>query len=361
LIRPGLSVIAEEEFSASLTRKGIPHATVESFPPALWPTLGAERVIVARHRGSFLRPCPATPSYNCCGLNIFHFGQGCLLDCSYCVLKSYLATRATTLFGNVDEGLATLEEALKRLPGDLPGFESAFPPGSAPRSFRFTTGEFTDSLLYDEKWGLSKRLIELFRRYPPATLELKTKTASVDRLLRLDHGGRTVISFSVNAPQIAATAERRAPSLAARLEAAARVTRAGYKVGFHFDPIVHFPGWEGGYRETAESLFAKIDPSRVAWISLGCLRYPPSQKKVPTADWPGHFSRGEFILGGDGKERYPRPLRLLMYRTVLGFLAPRLSPRTVVYLCMESGRMWRDLFGSDPGGAGLVQMFRQKF
>jgi len=38
------------------------------------------------------------------------------------------------------------------------------------------------------------------------------------------------------------------------------VSRKGYPLGFHFDPIISHEGWERGYEETVLQLFKQIDP-----------------------------------------------------------------------------------------------------
>jgi spore photoproduct lyase len=279
-------------------------------------------------------------------------------------LEAYLGTEALVLFANVEKGLWELKKVLATLKtplnADPENFQKAIP-DKYPRSYRFCTGEFTDSLLFDNETRLSEKLILLFAESYPATLELKTKTANVDHLLPLKHNGRTVISFSINAPIIARLEEPHAAPLKARFEAASKVAAAGYKVGFHFDPICYFPGWEKSYAECVNMLFSALAPSSLAWISLGCFRYLPKLKPIMLKKTKGTLFNSEFILGADGKARYPRPLRYLLYRTLLDLLTPHLSPQTVVYLCMESGRIWSDLFGYDPGTEGLTAMFQRPF
>ena len=34
-----------------------------------------------KHKGAFVKACPGTPQYLCCGLEILHIGQGCPMDC----------------------------------------------------------------------------------------------------------------------------------------------------------------------------------------------------------------------------------------------------------------------------------------
>jgi spore photoproduct lyase len=354
-----MEILSEEEFTGDELLKDLPHGTTASLPPSSWKNYDRNSLLISRHKGSFLRPCPATPLYNCCGLNIFHFGQGCPISCSYCILSSYLGSEASILFGNIKDGLLALEDNLRLLSHDRETFKTLSPDPN-PRSYRFCTGEFTDSLLFEPITSLSIKLVNLFRSYPPAILELKTKTANIDGLLDLDHGGRTVISFSLNSPEISQKEEARAASLKERLAAAAKVITRGYRVGFHFDPIIRYPGWEKGYGKTIELLFKIIDPQSIAWISLGCFRYLPPLKPIMIRKGASHLFREEFVKADDGKMRYPRPLRLLMYRTLLDFLSPKLSPKTIVYLCMESGRLWKDLFGFDPGTPGLTEMFQKE-
>ena len=313
--------------------------------PADYPRFGRNDLLLTRHRGDFVKPCPGTLNYNCCGLQIFHFGLGCTLGCRYCILEAYLGTEAQVLFGNVEEGLADLVELLDH--------------DSAP-PLRYCTGEFTDSLLLDRRTGLGSRLVEIFSRRT-AVVEFKTKTDQVDHLLNLDHRGHTIISFSVNAPAICQTEESCATPLEARLKAARKVAEAGYPVGLHFDPLIFHPGWEGGYERTTELIGDYLTGYPVAWVSLGAFRYLPSLKEVMLSHHPTTFIYdGEFILGGDGKMRYPRPLRTGLYRHLKKALGRVLSPDTTIYMCMESSRLWRDVFGTDPGTEGLTGLLDKR-
>ena len=347
----GLRLRLEEEFrrtalSENLARTLTPQS-LEPLGPADYPAFGRGDLLVTRHRGGFVKPCPGTLNYNCCGLTIFHFGLGCTIGCRYCILEAYLGTQALVLFGNVDEGRAELETVLKRPPAERP--------------LRFCTGEFTDSLLLDKRSGLAASLVELFAGAESAVLELKTKTDHIDHLLNLKHKGRTVISFSVNAPDICRKEESGAAPLEARLKAARRAAAAGFPVGLHFDPLIVHPGWEAGYVRTCRMIGEHLAGAEVAWVSLGCFRYLPSLKEVMLVRHPDtSIYDGEFILGGDGKMRYPRPLRTRMYRLLLKALREVLPPRTVIYMCMESPRVWCDVFGHDPATEGLTAMLDRR-
>jgi DNA repair photolyase len=348
---PARRLYLEEEFSgdprADRLGRGLRASLISPVAPADYPSFGPGDLLVTRHRGAFVKPCPATLNYNCCGLQIFHFGLGCTLGCRYCILSAYLGTEALVLFGNVAQGLEELKALLRLDPAERPK--------------RFCTGEFTDSLLLDRRSGLAAELIELFAQSDAALLELKTKTDYIDHLLKLDHRGHTVISFSVNAPDICRLEEGRAAPLTARLAAARRAAEAGYPIGLHFDPIIQHPGWAEGYARSAELIGRYLAGARVAWVSLGCFRYLPSLKEVMLARHPDtDIYDAEFISGGDGKMRYPRPVRTRLYRAVAAALESVLPPSTVVYMCMESSRVWLDVFGRDPGTEGLTARLDQR-
>jgi spore photoproduct lyase len=274
-------------------------------------------------------------------------------------LAAYLGSEAVIRFGNLNQALIELAGILKTIEeAESDRLPTAWP---AERSYRFCTGEFTDSLIYDQQFGVSQRLIQLFRDQTKSCLELKTKTADLERLMELDHGGRTVLSFSVNAPAIAESLEPLAAPLISRLAAAGRAASFGYPIGLHFDPIVHHQGWRAGYGATIDLIDQFVPWDRIAWISLGCFRYlAPLKNALLTAN-PSELFNEEFTRGHDGKLRYPRPLRQLLYQGLLERLRPHLDPRTTVYLCMESSRMWLDLFGFDPTTLNLTNRFREPF
>lgn len=329
-----------------LSRKIPPVGREESIPPASYSEYGPDELLLASHQGAFLKPCPATNVYNCCGLWIFHFGLGCNLGCRYCILEAYLGSESLVLFGNVGRGLLEMEELLKKNPSRRP--------------LRFCTGEFTDSLLLDRYTGLSAKLVALFKEASGAVLELKTKTSHIGGLLKLNHGGRTVISFSVNAPFICRTEEGRAAPLEKRLQAAKLLAEAGYPLGLHFDPLVLHPGWEDGYRETLGMISHYLGSAEMAWISLGCFRFLPHLKEQALKKYPQtKMFNPEFIIAADGKARYPRPIRVLMYR-FLSRPLQALFPRAALYMCMESPQVWRETFNTDPGREGLKKLLDRR-
>jgi spore photoproduct lyase len=283
-----------------------------------------------RHKGAFIKPCPGTPEYVCCGLEILHIGQGCPMDCRYCALQVYVNRPVMEVFVNVDDMLGALAGWL-----DL----------NHARFHRICTGEFTDSLALDPLTGLSRKLVDFFASYDNASLEIKTKTDFVGNLVEVNPGRRVILSFSMNAQAISGTEEIRAASLSARLVAAARAQKRGYRVGFHFDPIIPFAGWQEAYGRTVDAIFESIPPSAVAWISLGVLRFVPQLKETVLQRFGAvPYFHDAFAPGLDGKSRLFVDRRIEVYR-VLAARIRRHSPDTRIYLCMESPHVWRESLG----------------
>jgi spore photoproduct lyase len=301
---------------------------------------GKRRMVLQRHRGSFLKHCPAgTSGLVCCNYLVVNLASNCPFDCSYCFLQEYLAdNRPLRVFTNIDEALAEIGEIVRARPD---------------RPFRIGTGELTDSLALDRLTGLSRRLVPYFAELPNATLELKTKSAEIGELLNLDSRGRTVVSWSVNAPAIVEREEHGTATLAERLDAARRLTNAGYRVGFHFDPLVEHEGWEDGYGAAVRDVFASVPHAAIAWISLGSLRLTAGlERRIRGRGGAQPILGGELVAGPDGKSRVWLGLRMRMYRFVASLIREA-APEVPTYLCMEKAGVWDRVMGEMPSDRAL--------
>ena len=317
-------------------RSGSNFSAAKHAPHSL--TNGKKHLVLCKNRGRFLKPCPATREYRCCDYQVLNVGMNCPMDCVYCILQAYLNNPWLSFFVNTDDLLAELATAFTE----------------TPQTFRrIGTGEFTDSMALDRVTGLSRILIEFFKDTPNAVLELKSKAVALDNLKHSEHGGRTIMAWSLNSPEIMAKEELRTATLDQRLAAAAQCAAWGYKLAFHFDPLIYHPGWKEGYKETIDRLFAAVPAASVVWISMGALRFLPALKGIASGRFPtSRFFHEEFILGLDNKFRYFRPLRTEMYRHMAHHLSRYLAPDTCLYFCMESDEIWRDVFGFTPEEKG---------
>jgi spore photoproduct lyase len=197
--------------------------------------------------------------------------------------------------------------------------------------------------------GFTREVVPFFAEHRNVLLELKTKSNCVDDLLTLDPKGRVVVSWSMNPQSVIDADEHGTASLQERLQAARLCQDAGYRLGFHFDPMIEYPDWEKDYQEMVERLFATVDWRRISWLSMGVLRNTPGLKRAMRERLPQtHLVAGEQVPNPDGKLRYFQPLRIEMYRKMLRWIR-RSAPTVKVYLCMESKHVWEQVFGYAPG------------
>jgi spore photoproduct lyase len=293
-------------------------------------------------KGELMKPCPGTKEYICCGYQILNVGTNCPMDCSYCILQTYVNQPSLRVFTNIEDELPGIFKAIDRQPDKL---------------FRIGTGEFTDSLALDPVTQWSQLLPTYFEKRKNVILELKTKTDNIEGLLKNRSRDRVVVSWSLNSPTVSSKEEKGAISIEKRLKAAKECQKEGYAVGFHFDPLIYHKDWKKGYRKTVELMDQYIDPNGVIWISLGCLRYMPGLKHIIRKRHPEtHILDSEFINGLDGKKRYFKPVRIEMYSYMKGLLQESGNDHGL-YLCMESNEIWQESLGWSPGDSDGLSAF----
>ncbi|HYA27772.1 MAG TPA: radical SAM protein [Acidobacteriota bacterium] len=292
------------------------------------------KLYLAQHKGEFFKKCPGSEGQVCCNYFVINFASNCPMDCSYCYLQEYLADNSRLkVFSNVGDMIDEADRVLHKHRGVF---------------FRIGTGEITDSLALEPYTGMVGELIPYFSKQPNVLLELKTKSDCVDSLLDLDPKGRVVVAWSMSPQAVIDWDESGTASFSERLEAARRCQEAGYRLGFHFDPMIEYLGWDADYESMLEEIFAAIDWRKLSWLSLGVLRNTPGLKRAMRERFPrSQLLTGEQVLCPDGKLRYFQPLRVEMYRKMVGWIR-RAAPTVKVYLCMESKEVWQQVFGFAP-------------
>jgi len=293
---------------------------------------GKKSLWITRFKGDFLKACPATGTeYLCCRYWILNAQTHCPLDCTYCILQNYLNVPLITVYVNIEGIPREIDALIASQPGRL---------------FRMGTGELTDSLAFDRVTHFNERLIRHVLK-KKMVLEIKTKTGLVKHLPDVPKRN-VLISWSLNPEEFIKSQEFKSASLEERLKAASTAVRKGYRLGFHFDPLLMLPGWEKKYDALLQTLTRRIPESEVLWISLGSLRFPPFLKKIIEERFPKtKITTAEFVKGLDGKMRYFRPERVKLYRHIYAGIRKRWK-NVFVYFCMENRTVWRDVMGFAP-------------
>jgi spore photoproduct lyase len=341
----------DNEIQYLISRVGLTPEMVKDSQPvydlvnsAADPILKAKSILyITRNKGAVIKECPGTSHYTCCDYTILHTATFCTMDCSYCILQAYFHPPVLQYF----VGFESLAQHL----------DHTF---SQNRIFRIGTGEYTDSLIWEKISQSPRFLVEKFARQNNSLLELKTKTINVDSLMDLDHNGKTVLAWSVNTPEIIRSEERGTASLISRLETAKKCEAKGYKLAFHFDPLVIYEGCEADYKKVVHSIFSHVSHENIVWISIGSFRFMPQLKSIIEQRFPSStIPYGEFILGLDNKMRYFKPLRIQLYKTLINTIQ-EYAPGVLVYFCMEDEEVWEKTLGFFPKKEGELGLLLDK-
>lgn len=301
---------------------------------------GKQTLYITENQGSVIRKCPGTSYYTCCDYTILHTAAFCTMDCSYCILQAYFHPPVLLYF----VGREKIERELDHI-------------FCEKKIFRIGTGEFTDSLIWEKLTDLPVFLVKKFANQSNSILELKTKTVNIDSLKTICHNNKTIIAWSMNTPKVIKSEERSTASLDARLEAAAKCESWGYRLAFHFDPVVIYDGCEKEYKEVVKRIFSHVSCKSIVWISIGTFRFMPALKQIIEKRFPlSKIPYGEFVTGLDNKMRYFKPLRIEIYKKIISYIR-EYAPDVLVYFCMEDQEVWEKSLGFFPkeqGELGLL-------
>jgi spore photoproduct lyase len=302
---------------------------------------GKHRLVIARRKTPFLMPCPAGSSkFACCGYLVLTLASNCPMDCSYCFLQEYLADNpAFQVYANFNDSFDELDRLAENARG---------------RSFRIGTGELADSLAFDSLTGISRDLIDFFATRENLTLELKTKTDEIENLLGIDPRGRVLVSWTLSPDAVYRSSEHLTASPAARIAAARAVLDAGYRVAFHFDPLIAYPDAERDYLSLIDELLDTVPPQQISFVSMGGLRMTPRLRGIARRRFPTDpMLCGEDVLAADGRFRTFTPLRLSLYRA-LAERFRKAGATLPTYLCMEPASVHERVFGAAPSRPATI-------
>lgn len=127
---------------------------------------------------------------------------------------------------------------------------------------RLTTFEVAsagDPLAIEHITGSLAKTIEFFGSLDNARLRVVTKFSSVDSLINLKHNGHTRFRVSINSRHVIKNFEHNTANFEERIEAASKISDAGYPTGFIVAPIMIYKGWKEEYMELFDKLKSSIN------------------------------------------------------------------------------------------------------
>ena len=103
-----------------------------------------------------------------------------------------------------------------------------------------------------------KKAIEFFGKEEKGRFRFVTKFNDVDSLLDAKHNNHTEIRFSINTQRVIDDYEHHTSSANKRIEAAAKVAKAGYQIGFIIAPVFLYENWKEEYKILIQSIKEKL-------------------------------------------------------------------------------------------------------
>ena len=288
-----------------------------------------KNLFLVNEKFDFFKKCPCTKNVVCCNYSLINIGFGCPYDCAYCFLQGYQNVAGIILPANIEDFLT--DDKIVPIKNNL--FDNA----------RVGSGEWTDSLVFDDITLFSNNIVNFFRQTPDIDFEFKTKSINIENLLKLGGTRNIVVAWSVNAEQMIKENEYLTPDLQARLNAAQKCVQAGFSTAFHFDPVILYEGCKQGYQNAVDTIFDFIDEKYIKWISIGSFRMPVELKKTIENRFPENkILNGELLLDGT-KLRYIEQQRINIYKTIVERIK-KYSSKVKIYLCMENSSVWNKVF-----------------
>ena len=248
------------------------------------------------------------------------WAYGCPFNCAWCYLKGtfrFLPTRTKPVI----KDLGKIELHTRRFLEEV----------ATPEILN--TGEIADSLMSEgSSEPFSKFIVPMFEEQNKHKVLFVTKSDNIKHLLEIIPHNQTIISFSLNADEVAKKWERGAPSVDRRIEAGRKLSQAGYEVRIRIDPIVPVPDWEMHYANLIDQIFTNFTPSR---ITLGSLRGLQSTINGSTDTSWLHYLKENSNWGKkiDFRTRYE------IYATIINQLKESYDYSEVA-LCKETVAMW---------------------
>ena len=257
-------------------------------------------VKLIHHPGSFIKEFPNHPWYGNSGCDYsLILGYNCFCSCTYCFIQTIFDDRTPTLYVNTDDMVAELTAFLDRDPAAW-----------------VSTGEYLDSFQLDDVTRTNEILIDVFRRYPGSTLELRTK---IDNVAHLPDNppANVLVTYSLNPPEVIKRVEPGTATFERRLEMAGILYSKGYRVGLRIDPIIPTKAFAPAYRELPALVQNNLGWDKVDRVFIGALRFDGALlTRMSTLPQASLLLDAEYIRCPDGNYRPHKHARTAAYRSI---------------------------------------------
>jgi len=274
--------------------------------------------VLRRRYSKFIHYFDKTPKGIICPhFYILAFANGCVYECDYCYLKLTLRHwPEPTVFSNTARMFQEIRYWLH----------------TTEKPSVLNAGELADSLLWDKEIQLTTNLVPIFAEQKKHKLLLLTKSTNISELAKLTPTPQVIVSFSLNATEVAKKYEKKAPLPEKRLACAQQLKKLGWCVRIRIDPIIPIPNWKEHYLKLIE----EVNELAPEIVTLGTLRFFPNLPQY--AKNKDIFKYGVDEKDPDGRLRLAFDQRMEIYSFFLeGLECPKIG------LCKETEKIHKAL------------------
>lgn len=271
--------------------------------------------------------CPVASDLTiCCRLRTIDAVMNCGFGCSYCIIQSFYDKNRIIFDSEFEKKLTQIEI-------------------DPEKYYHFGSGQSSDSLMWGNRNNILGILVEFARKHPNVLLELKTKSAAVEELIKLKPPKNVVCSWSLNTNEVIKNEEHFTPDLDQRIAAARKVAQHGIFTAFHFHPMLHTKNWQADYTGAAHRVMENLPPEQVLFVSFGTVTFiKPVIKQIRQRARQTLILQTAFSPDPHGKLTYPDQIKVKLFKNMATAFSPW-KDKVFQYLCMEKKSIWLETFG----------------
>ena len=262
--------------------------------------------------------------------NYWHFSPYgfCPYGCKYCYLAGTQGVKfspTVKIYVNLPEILAEIDRIARRL--------------GKPTAFYI--GKLQDALALDPLTAYSTIMIPFFAGHPFARLTLLTKSTNISRLINLEPRGHSILSWSVNPPEVCDAFEENVPDIEGRLEAMRYAAKAGYLVRAVMMPIIPIEGWQDIYTTFTRNLIETVPLLRLTVGGICSYRAARGLMEIKSGLHNAvSLNLDNIMESQDGRARYSGSLRQEIYSLITS-VVQKYRPGLELALCLEEKILWQ--------------------
>ncbi len=228
------------------------------------------KLILAVQQGNFIyKGDSRIQSFQESGVYYNALIRNCLYNCEYCFLQGIHKTANIVIFVNNDDFM-----------------EAAYQKARQSDGMYLSISYLSDLLAFEEMIPFNRRWFQFAHENPNIVIESRTKSDNYPAIRNIKPSTNIILVWSLTPTALARKHEIGCASFQNRLFQVATAIQDAWRVRIAFDPIIALEDWEMEYQHCIDTVFARIDPTKLEAVSIGLFRMYPGFLKYMKNDRP---------------------------------------------------------------------------